>query len=103
MKLFHANLSSGKQLAASHSNPMSNSFIFIMEIQIARCLLLGFFVGLRESAIIGGGGGGGGARCHLKDKKDDQTSYVLSSLLPETKESALWQHRQCHWWPYLAI
>ena len=43
-KLFHANLSSAKRLAASHSNPMSNSFIFIMEIHVVCCLPLSFFV-----------------------------------------------------------
>ena len=56
MKLFHANLSSGKQLAASHSNPMSNSFIFIIEIHVVCCLTLGFLVCLREywSVILAG-------------------------------------------------
>ena len=56
IKLFHGNLSSAKRLAASHSNPMSNSFIFIMEIQVVRYLPLGFFVCLREywSAIFAG-------------------------------------------------
>ena len=43
MKLFHANLSSAKRLTDSHSNPMSNSFIFIMEIHVVCSLPLGFF------------------------------------------------------------
>ena len=53
-ELFHTNLSSAIRLAASHSNPMSNSFIFIMEIQVICCLPLGFFVCLRKywSAIF---------------------------------------------------
>ena len=57
MKLFHANLSSAKRLTASHSNPMSNSFIFILEINVVCCLPLDFFVCLREcwSAILTGG------------------------------------------------
>ena len=54
MKLFHANLSSAKRLAASHSNPMSNSFISMMEIHVVCGLPPGFFVCLREygSAIL---------------------------------------------------
>ena len=56
IKLFHAHLTSAKSLAASHFNPMSNSFIFIKEIQVVRCLPLRIFVGLREywSAILAG-------------------------------------------------
>ena len=56
MKSFHANLSSAKRLTASHSNPMSNSFIFILEINVVCCLHLDFFVCLREywSAILAG-------------------------------------------------
>ena len=94
MKLFHANLSSAKRLAASHSNPMSNSFIFIMEIHIVRCLPLGFFVCLREywSAILAG----------MSSERRRRWPSQLS-LLPETKESVLWCHRQFHWWQYSAI
>ena len=54
MKLFHANLSSAKRLASSHSNLMSYSFIFIMKIHVFCCLPLGFFSCFREywSAIL---------------------------------------------------
>ena len=68
IKLFHGNLPSAKRLAASHSNPMSNSFIFIMEIQVVRYLPLGFFVCLREYWMRSLQG------CHLKDEKDDPAS-----------------------------
>ena len=68
MKLFHANLSSAKRLAASHSNPMSNSFIFIMEImQFAVYLLAFLFASGNSEARCQ-------QRCHLKDEKDDQVS-----------------------------
>ena len=48
MRLFHANFSSTKRLAASHFNPMSNSFIFIMDIHVVCCLPLDSFVFLSK-------------------------------------------------------
>ena len=56
MKSFRVNLSLAKRIAASDSNPMSNSFIFIMEIHVVPFLPLGFFVYLRDywSGILAG-------------------------------------------------
>ena len=64
-------MSSAKGLSASHSNPMSNSFIFIMEIHVVHCLATSWIFRLLQGIL----------KCNLsrgvlKDKKDDQAINV---------------------------